>query len=145
MASNSPLRAEVQRVVHAVLEAGWAQVRSCIISRCGGCSADGGSAETGGATRASLWRTSDQKALRLCQILHLVHDTLKTERKYCKKKKKALKEAQYRAPRQHRALAEDWDSIHISGNSGNNASGEKMQRKPLASMHHCHTCNIVRF
>lgn len=77
MATNSPLWAEVQWVVHAVLETGWAQIRSRIVSRCGGCSVDGGSAQTGSTTRTSLRGTCDKKTLRLWQVFYLMHHTWK--------------------------------------------------------------------
>lgn len=77
MATNSPLWAEVQWVVHAVLETGWAQIRSRVISRCGGRSVDGGSAQTGSTTGTSLQGTCDKKTLRLRQVLYLMHHTWK--------------------------------------------------------------------
>ena len=58
-----------------MLEAGRAQVGGNVGGGRGGRGADGRGAKTGGATSASLWRTGDQEALGLCQVLHLMHHT----------------------------------------------------------------------
>lgn len=82
MVTYAPLWTEVQRIIHTVLEAWWAKISSCVICWCRRWGADGGSAQTGCTTGASLWGTSDKKALWFGQVLHLVHHTCNITKKY---------------------------------------------------------------
>lgn len=76
-----PLWAQVQGILPAVLQAGRAQICSCIAGSSGcpstyGCSGSQRSWPIGAHLRGAC-----QQSLRLCQVFHLVHHPLERERR----------------------------------------------------------------